>query len=211
MKITKFGHCCLLIEEGGVKILIDPGNYSEQQNELKDVNVVLISHEHTDHFHIDSVKKILENNPNAEIITNSSVGTLLIKENVPFTKLEHGQNTNEGGVTIEAYGNNHALMHSSIPPIQNTGYFIANRFFYPGDAFTKPSKQIEILALPVAGPWMKLSEAIDYALELNPKICFPVHDGILKQIGSTDRIPAQVLPPKKVGFTVLEINKEYEF
>ncbi|MBI2052837.1 MAG: MBL fold metallo-hydrolase, partial [Candidatus Ryanbacteria bacterium] len=28
MKITKFGHCCLLIKENGVRILTDPGTYS---------------------------------------------------------------------------------------------------------------------------------------------------------------------------------------
>ena len=211
MKITKFGHCCLLIEENGVRILTDPGMYSTQQDEVKNIDVVLITHEHQDHFHIDSLKAVLKNNPQAKVITNKSVGALLEKDGIVFNIVEDGQNSNEKGVLIEGFGKDHALMHASIPSIQNTGYFIANRLFYPGDAFTNPGKQIEILALPVAGPWMKLPEAIDYALELKPKTCFPVHDVILKFPGSTHRIPLQVLEPKGIKFVVLEIDKEYEF
>lgn len=211
MEITKFGHCCLLIKEGRLTILTDPGNYSDGQNSVTGIDLVLITHEHQDHLHIDSLKAVLKNNPRAKIITNKSVGALLGKEGIVFEIVEDGQSLTEKGILIEGVGKDHALMHTSIPPIQNTGYFIANRFFYPGDAFTNPKKPVEILALPVAGPWMRLLEAIDYALELKPKICFPVHEGILKLPGSTHRIPPQVLEPKKITFTVLEIGREYQF
>ncbi|MBU4351237.1 MBL fold metallo-hydrolase [Candidatus Parcubacteria bacterium] len=211
MKITKFGHCYLLIEESGVRILTDPGIYSTQQNEIKNIDFVLITHEHADHFHIDSLKALLKNNLQAKIITNKSVAMLLEKENIAFSIIEDGQNFDANGILIEGFGKDHAIMHTSISPTQNTGYFIANKLFYPGDAFTHPGKQVEILALPVAGPWMKLSEAIDYALKVKSKICFPVHEGILKLPGSTHSIPPKVLKPKEIKFVVLEIDKEYEF
>lgn len=211
MKITKFGHCCLLIEENGVRILTDPGIYSTQQNELKNIDVVLITHEHADHFHIDSLKVVLQNNPQAKVITNHSVGALLEKEDIDFIVVEDGHNTDANGVLIEGYGKSHALMHTSLQPVQNTGYFIANKLFYPGDAFTNPGKPVEVLALPVAGPWMRLLEAIDYALEIHPQICFPVHEAILKEPGSTHAIPPKVLEPKGIKFVVLEIDQEHAF
>lgn len=212
MKITKFGHCCLLVEENGVRILTDPGTYSTQQSEVKNIDFVLITHEHTDHFHLDSLKALLKNNPQAIVITNKTVGALLEKDNIAFRVVEDRQYTDAKGVLIEGFGKNHALMHTSIPPVQNTGYFLANKFFYQGDAFTSPGKQVEILALPVAGPWLKLSEAIDYALELKPKICFPVHEGTMAKLpGSVHKIPPQILGPKNIKFTVLELDKEYEF
>lgn len=219
MKITKFGHCCMLIDTptvlgargNGVRILTDPGMYSTQQSEVKNIDFVLITHEHADHLHIDSLKALLKNNPQVKVITNRSVGALLKKDGITFSVVEGGQNFDANGVLIEGFGKDHALMHTSISPIQNIGYFIANKLFYPGDAFTNPGKQVEILALPVAGPWMKLSEAIDYALEIKPASCFPVHDGILKSPGSTHLIPPKVLGAKGIKFTVLEIDKEYEF
>lgn len=210
MKITKFGHCCVLIEENGVRILTDPGSYSTQQNTVQSIDVVLITHEHQDHLHIDSLKALLKNNPHAKVMTNKGVGAILEKEGIVFTVVEDGQQVEEQGILIEGFGKDHALIHASIPLIRNTGYFISNRLFYPGDAFTNPGKHIEILALSVAGPWMRLMEAIDYALELKPKMCFPVHDGILKAPGVAHLIPAKILEPKGITFTVLEIDKEYE-
>ena len=37
MKITKLGHCCLVIEEKGLKILTDPGSYTDTQNNIKEI------------------------------------------------------------------------------------------------------------------------------------------------------------------------------
>jgi L-ascorbate metabolism protein UlaG (beta-lactamase superfamily) len=63
MKITKIGHCCLLIEEKGLRILTDPGAWSEAQNELKNIQLILITHEHQDHFYLDSLKQVLKKQP----------------------------------------------------------------------------------------------------------------------------------------------------
>lgn len=210
MKITKYGHCCMLIEENGVRILTDPGIYSTQQNDVKNIDYILITHEHADHFHIDSLISLIKNNRQAKVITNKSVGVLLEIYEIAYIVVENGQTYDANGVVIEGIWEKHALMHTSINPIQNTGYFIANKLFYAGDAFTNPGKQVELLALPVAGPWMKLSEAIDYALEIKPRICFPVHEGILKQPGATHALPPKILEPKGIKFVVLEIDEEYE-
>lgn len=34
MRLTKFGHSCLLVEEGGARVLLDPGSFSEGFEEL---------------------------------------------------------------------------------------------------------------------------------------------------------------------------------
>ncbi|MEK7630213.1 MAG: MBL fold metallo-hydrolase [Patescibacteria group bacterium] len=212
MKIIKLGHCCLLIEEKRLRILTDPGSYTvEEQKSIKNIDVILITHEHTDHLHVESLKVVLQNNPNAKIFTNKGVGVLLEKAQIQYELLLHNQNKNVREILFEGFGEKHAEMYENLMRVDNTGYFISRKLFYPGDAFINPGKEIEVLALPVAGPWMKLSEAVNYAKQLKPKSCFPVHDGILKNIGSTDRIPAQVLPPLGIQFISLEIGKEYEF
>lgn len=78
MIITKLGQRCLLIKEGNIKILIDPGAYPERKNNLKNIDFVLFTHVYSDHFHINSLKILLKNNPKLKIITNRSVGLILI-------------------------------------------------------------------------------------------------------------------------------------
>ncbi len=211
MKITKFGHCCLLIEEGEARILIDPGVYSTEQNLQKNIQAILITHEHQDHLHLESLRAIMKKNSGMEILTNSGAGTILEKEGIGFRIVEDSGRYVVNGVVVEGSGKEHAVVHSTIPTVHNTGYMIAERFFYPGDALRKPKMPVEILALPVAGPWLKLSEAIDYALSVKPKICFPVHEGMLKSPGAVHRIPSEVLGAAGIEFITLELGKSYEF
>src|SRR5438477_6122337 len=113
MKITKYGHCCMLIEESKLRILTDPGAYSTSQNEVKGIDLILITHEHQDHFHVESLKKVLENNPNAKIITNSSVGKLLEAEHIPFEVVAENDKNDSHGVLIEGYGHKHAEIYKT--------------------------------------------------------------------------------------------------
>jgi L-ascorbate metabolism protein UlaG (beta-lactamase superfamily) len=211
MKINKLGHCCLLIEEGNLRLLTDPGEWTTAQNDVQKLNVILITHEHRDHFHIESLKKIQANNPEVRIFTNQGVGKILEQESLSYELLEHGQNTVIEDVLIEGYGEKHAVIYPEVPSVINTGYLIANRFFYPGDAFSIPEKPVEILALPVAGPWMKISEAIDYGRALKPKVSFPVHDGMLKIFTATHRWPQKFLEEVGVKFIIPEEGKAMEF
>jgi len=48
MTLTKLGHCCLIIEDQGLRILTDPGEYTILQNQVKDIDLILITHEHAD-------------------------------------------------------------------------------------------------------------------------------------------------------------------
>lgn len=187
MRITKFGHSCLLIEEGSARILIDPGNFSTTQENVTNLHAILITHEHPDHVFLDSLKKILTNNPGVGIYTNAGVGKLLSVAGIAFQVLEDGAVADIEGVTVKGYGVDHACIHDSIPLIRNTGFMIADRLFYPGDALTQFPENVEVLALPVAAPWLKISDAVEYALKVHPKICFPVHDGMLRpdRLGST--------------------------
>ena len=104
MKVTKYGHCCLLIEKNDTRILTDPGSFTTEQNNVKNIDVVLITHEHQDHFHIGSLKNILKNNPHVKIITNKGVGKLLDKEDIKYELVEDGQHAKIKNVLIEGFG-----------------------------------------------------------------------------------------------------------
>lgn len=180
MIITKFGHSCLLIEEGDARILIDPGKWSEGHTGLMNLDAVFITHEHPDHCHRESLQEILRNNPNVSIVTNAGTGKRLTEAGIAFSLLENGQTVSIRGVSVQAAGKDHAIIHHTFPHFDNTGYLIAGRFFHPGDSLeVVPNTPIEILALPAAAPWMKLSDAIEYAEKVQPKTCILVHDGFL--------------------------------
>ncbi len=179
MRITKFGHSCLLVEEGNARILLDPGSYSTLP-ELENIDAILITHEHQDHFDVPSIKKVLENNPEARIFTNSDIVAKLAAENIKALVLEDAQSTDVKGVRVEGFGTQHALIHPEIPRPKNTGYMVADKLFQPGDSFFVPSKPVEILALPVVAPWSKISEVVDCLQAIKPRVAFPIHDAFLK-------------------------------
>jgi L-ascorbate metabolism protein UlaG (beta-lactamase superfamily) len=182
MKITKLAHSCLLIEEKGLRVLADPGGiYFTVPDDLGNIDVILITHEHLDHFDQEALMKILRKNPDLMIFTNSGVGKLLSRASIQYLLLEDGASTSEKGVSIQAFGKKHAVILQGLPLVDNTGYLISNRLFVPGDALTTPPVPIEILALPVAGPWLKLSESVQYATSVKPRLTFPVHEAIMKE------------------------------
>jgi L-ascorbate metabolism protein UlaG (beta-lactamase superfamily) len=211
MKITKFGHCCLLIEENGVRILTDPGNYTTAQNEVENIQVMLITHEHADHYHVPSIRAVLAKNPHIKIFTNRGVAKLLDQEKIEYELLEHAQSQEVNGVLIEGFGEEHAPIYPElVKDVINTGYYIAHKLWYPGDGWYDPGRAPDILALPVTAPWLKISDTLDYFKKMKPRVAFPVHDGSLKSGGFAHRLPG--LLAEKIGskFIPLEENKETE-
>lgn len=211
MIITKLGHCCLLIEDNGVKILTDPGAWTTAQNEVMGIDIVLITHEHFDHFHVDSLKIVLANNPHATVITNSRVAQLLAEQGIPATIVEDSQNITVSGIALAGFGTQHAVIYPSIPTVMNTGYLIQNRFFIPGDAFTNPGVSIDILAMPMIGPWMKLSESIDWARSMKPHVCIPVHDGMLSPQEWIYGLPTKILQEDGIKFDAMKLGSEVAY
>lgn len=209
MKIKKLGHCCFVVEpKDGVRIMTDPGSFSTLQNIEKNISAVVITHEHQDHLYVDSLKDVLKNNPETIIITNTAVGNILDKNGIPYIKVEEGEKYEINGVNIVGFGNTHALIYEDFGKVQNTGYMI-DSLCYAGDSFNYPDAEVDILALPVAGPWMKLSDAIEYSKHIKPRICFPVHDAILQDFATFAwKIPETILKEDNIEFKKLEIGKE---
>lgn len=213
MKITKFGHCCLLIETKGARILTDPGNYNVTP-EVAGVDAILITHEHQDHLHVESLQKILVRSPEVQVLSHASVGKILDEAGIKYSLIADGEVIGVKGVDVESCGSEHACIHHDLLKVQNTGFYIDQTLFYPGDSFHNPKKDIAVLALPVAGPWMKLEEAIEYTKLIKPKAVFPVHDGMLRQehqLGPTRRIPTMLLEPLGIRYVDMTEGSVQDF
>lgn len=208
MKFTKFGQSCLLVEEDRHKVLIDPGSYSDRDVlDQKNIEVYLITHSHRDHLDVDLLKEIIKNNPNLKILTNTEVALELDKNLINYQTLESGVK-DIGDLKIEAFASLHQPIYPGLPQAKNTSFLVAEKFFHPGDDFFDPQKSVEILALPVSGPWLKLSEAVDYAKKIKPKICLPIHDSNLKETDFIYNRIKQLLELDGIEFVSLKIGEE---
>jgi len=142
----------MLIEEKGVRLLTDPGAFTaDKHSTLTGLDAILYTHEHADHYHLQSLQALLKNNPKAVVLCNTSVAALLAKEGIAHEVVQDGGISEVKGVPVSGHGTTHAVIHSSLPPMQNTGFYIADRLWYPGDELgVDPGVQPDIMALPLA-------------------------------------------------------------
>ena len=62
MRLTKFGHACVRLEDGDRRLVIDPGTYTDAEA-LSGATGVLVTHEHADHVDVDKLEQALADNP----------------------------------------------------------------------------------------------------------------------------------------------------
>ncbi|MGB4759119.1 MAG: MBL fold metallo-hydrolase [Candidatus Saccharimonadales bacterium] len=182
MKLTKYSHACVLLEQNGEKLLIDPGIFSELPDVLTGINVLVITHVHPDHIDGEKIKKLLATNPDAKIFTVHEVAEQL-QDYPDVIEVIDGDTEHVGVFTLEFFGGEHAAIHSDYGSFQNIGVLVNDSVYYPGDSFVAPEKPVRVLLAPAAAPWLKISEAMDFITYVHPKIVVPTHDAILSSEG----------------------------
>lgn len=181
MQITKYEHACLVLENEGNRLVIDPGAYTRPMESLENVVAIVITHMHDDHCNEAQIDRILKSSPNAKIYGTDEVCRRL--DNYQTTAVHHGDFYKEPGFTIEFFGDMHAEIHRSIPLLQNCGVMINDSLYYPGDSYTQPDRAVDVLACPTSAPWLKISDVMDFVAAVKPKQCFATHNVHLSDIG----------------------------
>ena len=182
MRFTKKTHACVRLEKDGRTLVIDPGSFTEE-DATDGADVILVTHEHPDHFSEDRLRAGLEANPAAELWTLRSVaGQLSAAFPGRVHTVGHGDAFTAAGFDVRVYGELHAVIHPDIPRITNVGYLVDGSVFHPGDALTVPDHPVETLMLPVHAPWNKISEVIEYVREVSPRRAFDIHDALLTDL-----------------------------
>lgn len=181
MKLTKYQHACFTVEDDEKLLVVDPGKFSVDFIAPEHVVGIVITHKHGDHFDTEQLAAIMDKNPEAVVIGHPEV----LASIEAFTKkeVEAGEIFEIGPFRLQFFGGTHALIHPLFTQIANLGVLINDLLYYPGDSFTVPNTSVDTLALPVAGPWMKIGEAIDFYTELSPRMAFPTHDAVLSDVG----------------------------
>lgn len=182
MKLTKLEHAALVLEADGVKLFIDPGSFTTPITEATRTVGVVITHEHADHWTPEQLNRILEQSPDAVIL--GPEGVAKAASDFAVRVVSAGDSVELGPFSLRFFGGEHAVIHSSIPIVDNVGVIVNNSVVYPGDSFAVPDlEEINVLAVPASAPWLKASEFIDYVLELKPKHSFSTHEMVNSVVG----------------------------
>jgi L-ascorbate metabolism protein UlaG (beta-lactamase superfamily) len=90
------------------------------------------------------------------------------------------------GLPVRAVGELHAVIHPEFPRFFNSGYVLTlgdTKVYHPGDALTPPGEDVEVLCVPVSAPWMRASEAIDFARAVRAPRNLAIHDRVYSEAG----------------------------
>jgi L-ascorbate metabolism protein UlaG (beta-lactamase superfamily) len=176
MRLTHLGHAGLLVETGTARLLIDPGNMSEVDG-VTDVDAVLITHQHPDHVDLGRLRTILAASPRATVVVDPDTASAVA--DLPEHRVAQvGERLRFGATTIDVLGGMHAAVFGDIPGCTNSAYLVDDgALLHPGDSFFVPTQDVDVLAVAIDGPWLKLAEAIDYVLTVAPRVAVPIHEG----------------------------------
>lgn len=183
MRVTKFGHACVRVEQAGHAVVLDPGMFTDV-SALDGAGAVLITHEHPDHYSAEHLRTT-----DAPIYTIDAVAARIREEAPELSErvivVAPGQ-TFDPGIPARAVGELHAVIHPELPRFFNSGYVLTageQKVYHPGDALTPPGEDVDLLLLPVSAPWLRAAEAIDFAREVGASRNLAIHDRVYSEAG----------------------------
>jgi L-ascorbate metabolism protein UlaG (beta-lactamase superfamily) len=204
MRLTHFGHACVLVETDTTRLLLDPGTLSRDFSSLTELDAILITHQHNDHLDVAKLPALLAANPGALLLVDPGSAAVVRDAGLPFRVVTPGERVLFGDTTLDVVGGEHALVHADIPTVPNGGFVVDDgAFYHPGDSYFVPAQQIDVLGLPVSGPWIKVGEAIDYLRLVEPRVAVPIHEAALSSTATSYGMLSK-LKPARTTFSPLE-------
>jgi L-ascorbate metabolism protein UlaG (beta-lactamase superfamily) len=214
MKLTKFTHSCVRIEDDNDRLLvIDPGVFSEAGAALTGAHAVLITHQHADHLDPEALVAAARAEPALHLWVPADVAPQLDQHQElaeRYTVVGAAQSFVAGGLQVRTYGGQHALIHPSLAMVANVGYLVGDAVYHPGDSLIVPNATVETVLLPIHAPWSKTAEVIDFAVSVRAERAFPIHDALLSELGRslTERLLSGALSGHRLAYEHVEPGTE---
>lgn len=176
LEIKWINHATFRISYGDEVIYIDPWKLKKSR---RDATLVLISHDHHDHFSTDDIEKVRQSE--TRFISSADV----VEKYGDGIVLKPGQAVKQKGVTITGVHAYNPNKRFHLKQNEWLGFVIdiaSKRIYYAGDTdITDQMKElsdIDIALLPVGGTYtMNAQEAAKATEFLKPKTAIPYHWG----------------------------------
>jgi L-ascorbate metabolism protein UlaG (beta-lactamase superfamily) len=183
VRITKFGHACVRLEQDGNVVVLDPGMFTDPEV-VDGAAAVVITHEHPDHYQPEHLART-----DARVFTIAAVAAK-IREDAPevserVTIVSPGESF-DPGIPAVSVGELHAVIHPDLPRFYNSGYVFdlgGTTVYHPGDALTVPEQRVDVLCVPVSAPWMRAADGIDFARAVGAPRNLAIHDRVYSEAG----------------------------
>ena len=184
MELTKHAHATVVLSKDGTSVVIDPGAYTPNSPELiAATSAVLVTHDHPDHFDAALLNAALEAQPELRVWAPAGVSGALDAHDGRVVTVSAGDTLNVAGFDVTVIGEQHAVIHSDLPPMENVGYLVDGALLHPGDSYLVPDVAVETLLVPTSGPWAKLEESVDFVRAIAPSRTIQIHDLMLSDAG----------------------------
>lgn len=209
MKVTKLVHSCLLIEDGDLRTLCDPGNYSWGSGIVSDAHCtnlssVVVTHIHPDHLDENFARKIHELSPEAVWYGPADVAEALGEWGIACNQASNDSNVQ----FIKSEHANLAPWFNKQP--NHTSYLLYDKVLVGGDCHTlTDGLNAEYFAGAVnGGPWGAVRGFVEMVQNMNnpPRTVLPLHDWHWNddaRVGVYQHLP-EALQPFGVAFIPLE-------
>ncbi|MGR2751440.1 MBL fold metallo-hydrolase [Agromyces arachidis] len=203
MRVTKLEHAALVIEHSGDRLFVDPGKFTTPITEATGALAVVITHLHDDHWTPEQLGRIRDRSPDVRFLGPRGVVEAAAEAGIEVEQVEPGDEVEAGPFRLRFFGGRHAVIHASIPVIDNVGVLVNDALYYAGDSFAVPDGvEVDVLAAPAGAPWMKIAESMDYVMAVRPRRAFPTHEMVLSRAGKD-------LSNTRLAWATEEVGGEY--
>ena len=184
ISVHPIAHASFVMKAPGMVIYNDPVGEPAAYEELPPPDLVLITHEHGDHYNADTLAALVSNT--TVLVTNPAVFDMLPEDlKARATALANGDRTEVSGITIDAIPayNTTGDRLQYHPEGRDNGYVLGidgKRIYIAGDTEDIPEMRtlsgIDIAFVPMNLPFtMDVTQAASAVTEFAPAIVYPYH------------------------------------